>query len=138
VIAFLHPRLRLEKPEPSRPDRILADQPARGMWSPALPHDPRKRLLSFAKDMLIGYDLAVEIEFTSAVTATTLSFRLMEMVCHASYPLNSENASPPGTFKVYLSWAACASLTRTERNMSVINIYLFIFPVSFSSLTLVR
>src|SRR2546422_1019836 len=29
----------------------------------------------------------------------------METTCQASYPLNSENASPPGTFKVYLSWA---------------------------------
>src|SRR5207249_12250555 len=32
----------------------------------------------------------------------------METTCQASYPLNSENASPPGTFKVYLSWAAWA------------------------------
>src|SRR2546428_8166280 len=32
----------------------------------------------------------------------------METTSQASYPLNSENASPPGTFKVYLSWAAWA------------------------------
>src|SRR6266705_5038873 len=30
---------------------------------------------------------------------------LMDRSCQASYPLNSENASPPGTFKLYLSWA---------------------------------
>src|SRR5712691_249889 len=29
----------------------------------------------------------------------------MERSCQFSYPLNSENASPPGTFTVYLSWA---------------------------------
>src|SRR5438045_9688190 len=36
----------------------------------------------------------------------------MEITCQASYPLNSENASPPGTFKVYLSWAAMALLPK--------------------------
>src|SRR5690348_938493 len=30
---------------------------------------------------------------------------LMEMTCQPSYPLNSENASPPGTVWAYLSWA---------------------------------
>src|SRR3989442_1103752 len=34
----------------------------------------------------------------------------METACQASYPLNSENASPPGTFTVYLSWAAWADM----------------------------
>src|SRR5947209_7954065 len=29
----------------------------------------------------------------------------MEGTCQFSYPLNSANASPPGTFTVYLSWA---------------------------------
>src|SRR5262245_15280414 len=29
----------------------------------------------------------------------------MEMRCQPSYPLNSENASPPGSVTVYLSWA---------------------------------
>ena len=32
----------------------------------------------------------------------------METTCQPSYPLNSENASPPGTFRVYLSWADMA------------------------------
>src|SRR2546430_14904824 len=32
----------------------------------------------------------------------------MERTCQASYPLNSANASPPGTFRVYLSWTAWA------------------------------
>ena len=32
----------------------------------------------------------------------------METACQPSYPLNSENASPPGTFTVYLSWADTA------------------------------
>src|SRR5580658_2276299 len=40
----------------------------------------------------------------------------METTCQDSYPLNSENASPPGTFNVYLSWAASANTTRTERH----------------------
>src|SRR6185503_7735045 len=40
------------------------------------------------------------------ITATSLSFWLVATTCQPSYPLNSENASPPGTFKVYLScWA---------------------------------
>src|SRR6187200_1536232 len=34
------------------------------------------------------------------------------MNCQPSYPLNSENASPPGTFKVYLSWADMALLPK--------------------------
>src|SRR2546426_7496571 len=34
----------------------------------------------------------------------------METTCQVSYPLNSENASPPGTFTVYLSWAAWADM----------------------------
>src|SRR5437868_3757406 len=40
----------------------------------------------------------------------------MDTTCQASYPLNSENASPFGTFAVYLSWPARASATRTERD----------------------
>src|SRR5215470_13479848 len=63
------------------------------------------------------------------IIAMTLSFRLMEMACHASYPLNSENASPPGTFTVYLSWTARASPTRTERTTTPINIRFFIFSL---------
>src|SRR5689334_12532667 len=49
------------------------------------------------------------------IEATTFSFRLMEMVCHDSYPLNSENASPPGTFTLYLSPAAGASTAIPQR-----------------------
>ena len=48
------------------------------------------------------------------ITATTRSFRLMEMACHPSYPLNSENARPPGTFTVYLS---CAETARVLERM---------------------
>ena len=56
-------------------------------------------------------------------------FRLVAMVCHASYPLNSENASPPGTFTVYLSGAARISPARTGRNITPINLFFFIlFP----------
>src|SRR5262245_4548131 len=33
----------------------------------------------------------------------------MPMVCHPSYPLNSDMASPPGTFAAYLS---CAEMAR--------------------------
>ena len=40
------------------------------------------------------------------MTATALSFELTEMASQLSNPLNSENASPPGTFTVYLSLAA--------------------------------
>src|ERR1700741_4870674 len=37
----------------------------------------------------------------------------METTCQASYPLNSENASPPGTFREYLScWADTALLLK--------------------------
>src|SRR5262249_11294146 len=47
-----------------------------------------------------------------SVMAITFSFRLMEMACQDSYPLNSENASPPGTFTLYLS---CADMARLPR-----------------------
>src|SRR5262245_28548195 len=43
--------------------------------------------------------------------ATTLSFRLMEIACQPSYPLNSDIASPPGTFAVSLS---CAEMARPK------------------------
>ena len=52
----------------------------------------------------------------------TLSFRLMEIDCHASYPLNSENASPPGTFTVYLSCAEMAKPPKTESHITAIPI----------------
>src|SRR6478736_2752779 len=37
--------------------------------------------------------------YVQQAAEATFSFRLMEMACHPSYPLNSANASPPGTFK---------------------------------------
>src|SRR5580704_11868155 len=37
----------------------------------------------------------------------------METTCQASNPLNSENASPPGTVRVYLSCCAKAKLPNT-------------------------
>src|SRR5580765_6837410 len=49
------------------------------------------------------------------ISATTLSFRLMEIACHASYPLKSEKERPPGTFTVYLS---CAELARLPKMAS--------------------
>src|SRR5271167_837170 len=46
----------------------------------------------------------------------------METVCQPSYPLNSENASPPGTFTVYLSCCATAKLPKTASNTATITI----------------
>src|SRR4051812_47322192 len=40
----------------------------------------------------------------------------MPIACHPSYPLNSENASPPRTFTVYLS---CAAMTRPPRRRAI-------------------
>ena len=40
------------------------------------------------------------------MTATAFSLELTAMVSQLSNPLNSENASPPGTFTVYLSFDA--------------------------------
>src|SRR5271169_2410916 len=46
---------------------------------------------------------------------STPSFWLRETACQLSYPLKSENASPPGTFKAYLSCsAATPKPTRPE------------------------
>src|SRR5262245_4938891 len=39
----------------------------------------------------------------------------MAIVCQPSYPLNSENARPPGTFTVYLSGLPCANMTKPPR-----------------------
>src|SRR6516165_3658550 len=50
------------------------------------------------------------------------SVRLGPTLCQFSYPLNSANARPPGTFTVYLSWAAKASATETVRNASAIGL----------------
>src|SRR2546422_2915037 len=44
----------------------------------------------------------------------------METVCQPSYPLNSENASPFGTFTVYLSCAARAMLPETASDTAMI------------------
>src|SRR6185436_12958581 len=49
----------------------------------------------------------------------TFSFRLMEIVCHASYPLNSANATPPGTFTLYLSCAEMTSPARSPTHSAV-------------------
>src|SRR5262245_15748880 len=49
------------------------------------------------------------------MTAITRSFRLTEIVSHVSYPLNSANASPPGTFTAYLS---CAKMARPPMTAS--------------------
>jgi len=38
------------------------------------------------------------------MTAIAGPSSLMETASQLSYPLNSENASPPGTFALYLSW----------------------------------
>src|SRR2546423_2740275 len=58
----------------------------------------------------------------------------MEITCQASYPLNSENASPPGTFKVYLSWADMAlapmPLTSAVR-MAIVRMRLLVTGSSF-------
>src|SRR5438132_12048033 len=59
----------------------------------------------------------------------------METTCQFSYPLNSENASPPGTFTVYLSWADRAlppnALTMAVTIAIVPNPLLFITGSSF-------
>src|SRR5438874_5195611 len=59
----------------------------------------------------------------------------METTCQFSYPLNSENASPPGTFTVYLSWADRAlppnALTMAVTIAIVPNPLLFITRSSF-------
>src|SRR5262245_31997157 len=49
------------------------------------------------------------------ITATRSSVRLMATVSQPSYPLNSENASPPGTCRVYLS---CAEMTLAPKTAS--------------------
>src|SRR6516164_4678334 len=54
--------------------------------------------------------------------STTLSFRVMETACHPSYPLNSENARPPGTLTVYLSCAEMAKEPRTANHVVAIPI----------------
>src|SRR5262245_45617267 len=53
------------------------------------------------------------------MTAITLSFRLMAMVCHSSYPRNSDIASPPGTFAVYLSCAETAQPKTASHTIAI-------------------
>src|SRR6185295_9080490 len=61
----------------------------------------------------------------------------METICQASYPLNSENASPPGTFRVYLS---CAEIARPPTKAStpviigIVSLLAFIASTSFLSI----
>src|SRR4030095_6454590 len=56
------------------------------------------------------------------IVASRSPSRLAETSCHSSYPLNSENASPPGTFTVYLSCAKLAVPPRTARDAETIPI----------------
>src|SRR6188474_3106856 len=50
----------------------------------------------------------------------------MEMACHASYPLNSENASPPGTFTAYLSCAEMAKPPKTASQATIPIVSMFL------------
>src|SRR5258707_10984670 len=67
------------------------------------------------------------------ITATAFGFRLTETTCQASYPLNSENESPFGTFTVYLSCAEMAQLP-TKASTSVI-IEIVSIPLPFIAST---
>src|SRR4051794_1501863 len=61
----------------------------------------------------------------------------MATTCQSSYPLNSENASPSGTFRVYLS---CAEMARSHETASTTataitaTLILFIATASSSSI----
>src|ERR1051325_1876827 len=46
----------------------------------------------------------------------------MEITCHVSYPLNSENARPFGTFRLYLSCVEPAPLPKTANTNAMIAI----------------
>src|SRR6516164_8038040 len=46
----------------------------------------------------------------------------METTCQASYPLNSEKASPPGTLRLYLSCCAKAKLPKAASDTAMITI----------------
>src|SRR4051812_49697938 len=58
--------------------------------------------------------------------ATALSLRLIPIACQSSYPLNSENANPPGTFALYLSWPATTRLTKTPTRSIAVDSCFFI------------
>jgi len=62
----------------------------------------------------------------------------METICHASYPLNSENESPFGTFAVYLSCAEKArppTKATTPATVGIVSI-LLAFIAGTSSINL--
>src|SRR5450432_1961671 len=52
----------------------------------------------------------------------------METTCQASYPLNSENESPFGTFTVYLSCAKMAQLPTKASTPVIIGIVTTLLP----------
>src|SRR5215468_4126055 len=68
---------------------------------------------------------------TGFATITLITFwasvRLGPTTCQSSYPRNSENARPPGTFTVYLSWAVKARETETARNANAIRLVRIFF-----------
>src|SRR5580698_848619 len=51
----------------------------------------------------------------------------MAMTCQVSYPLNSENAIPPGTFRVYLSGAEMALAPTRARTAAIVPIVNMLF-----------
>src|SRR5580658_2045752 len=59
------------------------------------------------------------------------------MASHDSYPLNSENASPPGTFRAYLSTAARTTPARAS-NTAMIDSFFFIVHLLFQNSEFVR
>ena len=46
------------------------------------------------------------------------SVKLGPTACQSSYPLKSENARPPGTFRVYLSCLSCAEVALPPKTAS--------------------
>ena len=56
------------------------------------------------------------------ITAILPPFSLIAMTCQLSYPLNSANASPPGTCRVYLSCAEMALPPKTATTAAMIKI----------------
>src|SRR6185503_15983337 len=57
----------------------------------------------------------------------------MEMTLQSSYPLNSENARPPGTFTVYLSCAEMALPPRTASATEIIAIVTMLLAFTVSN-----
>ena len=56
------------------------------------------------------------------ITAILPPFSLIAITGQPSYPLNSENASPPGTCRVYLSCAEMALPPKTATTTAMIKI----------------